>query len=58
MKVFKTSDNNIYNITDDTDISPIVKHCLDNNIKLFEVVDGEEKEVELKSKKKKENGTA
>lgn len=48
-KVYTTSDNSRYIVKKDQDITSLIKHCSDNNLKLF---DGET-EVSIIKKAKK-----
>lgn len=47
MLVFKTSDNSTYI---DPDLDLLKKHCLDNNLELFDILGNK---IELKTKKTK-----
>jgi hypothetical protein len=49
-KAYVTSDNSLFKVKRDTDIGPIIKHCTENGLTLFDVEEG--KNVELKKAKK------
>lgn len=55
-KAFLTSDNSLYVLKRNEDMGSLLKHCSDNGLTLFDVEDN--KEIEIKIKKTKTNGSA
>jgi hypothetical protein len=51
VKIYRTTDGNVYRIHDGVSIDPIIQHCIENKIKLL-TEDGQL--VELKKKKENE----
>lgn len=55
VKAFLTSDSSVYIIKRDQNITHLLEHCSKNDLTLFDVE--ENKEISIKIKKAKQNGT-